>query len=144
MFNFKSLIDELEAETAARLGADAYAAHKAQQAEAEAREAAATVFDAVESFNYADGTNSYIRQRSARFVIEPRAQDNPALVVRCLDGITGHESWYAHDLLAVLCGRFGAEKTRFVVCGGTNGRYAELSVDMASFRDWLRSQLAQA
>ena len=38
MINFKSLIDELEAQSAARHGPQAYAARKAQQALAEARE----------------------------------------------------------------------------------------------------------
>lgn len=108
------------------------------------REKSAVKLDGEERYNYRDGSNSYVRTRPVSFVVEPRSHTNPALVLRCLNGITGHENWYAADLLEVICGQWAAGRTRFSVCGGTNGRYAFLTVDLGDLRDMLRDALVQA
>lgn len=144
MVDFKAILEELDAEDRVNLSPADYADKQALIAQRAERAKNTVYFDGIERYDYSDGSNSYERPRQVGFVLEANSPENPKLTLRCVDGITGYEAWYAEDLLDAICGRWGLNMDRFYVNAGTAGRYAALSVDIAQLRDWLRQALAKA
>ncbi len=142
--DFAALAAKKDAERRATMSPAQYAAYQARFERRLNREKNAVKLDGEERYNYRDGSNSYVRTRSVSFVIEPCSARDPKLVLRCLNGITGHEHWYAEDIFEIISGNWAAGRTRFLVCGGADGRRPELSVSLDAVRELLCSALAQA
>ena len=123
-FNFARLNAELRAD----MSPQQLARLEALEAQQAHRDANTVYVDGVERFHYSNGAFSYERIRRVGFVVEPSPFDPAAMCLVCTNGITGYESWEIRGLRSGLEHFLDAGRTDFYVCGGTNGRYASLTV----------------